>query len=277
MKNFIIILFASVVLFSCEDPFVLDSEQADPKIVIEGLVTNHPGYQSVKISRSTDFYSSGATPRVTDAVVTVSDDLGNLYSFVHNPNGVEDSAGIYIPQTPFVGSIGRTYTLRVQADGELYEAEDELYPVTTMDSLSYQINAEEEEDPEVEGRFYEALMFTKEPQDETNYYLFKFYRNDSLTFDSDTDIYFSDDQFLAENINGIGTPIFYSLHDVARVEMYSISRFGYVFFSDLNTLINNDGGMFGPIPATPRTNLSNGALGFFQVSAVDVGEITIEE
>ena len=34
--------------------------------------------------------------------------------------------------------------------------------------------------------------------------------------------------------------------------------------------------MFGPIPAPPRTNLSNDALGFFQVSAIHDKEAYIE-
>jgi hypothetical protein len=59
--------------------------------------------------------------------------------------------------------------------------------------------------------------------------------------------------------------------------MFSISRLGYVYFNDLSSLLNNDaGGMFGSVPAAPRTNLTNGALGFFQVSAVDISEIRVE-
>ena len=41
-------------------------------------------------------------------------------------------------------------------------------------------------------------------------------------------------------------------------------------------LINNDGGLFGSPPANVRTNLTNGALGFFQVSAMETREITVQ-
>jgi hypothetical protein len=147
-----------------------------------------------------------------------------------------------------------------------------------MDSLRYRINEDEQDDPKTEGKFYELLMYTKEPQDQVNFYLFKFYRNDSLLTYSDTDIYYSDDKYLAEKIDGVESPIFYAPSDKGRVEMYSLSRVGYVFYNDLSTLLNNDGGgMFGPIPSTPRTNLSNGALGFFQVSAMNSIEIIVEE
>lgn len=64
---------------------------------------------------------------------------------------------------------------------------------------------------------------------------------------------------------------------MARVEIYSLSRNGYVLYNDLFLILNSDGGgMFGAIPSSPRTNLTNGALGFFQVSAVNEKELLIE-
>jgi hypothetical protein len=162
-------------------------------------------------------------------------------------------------------------------DGVVYEAQDELHRVTSIDSLSYRVNEEEKEDPEDYGKFYEVLIYCKEPQDTKDYYLFKFYRNDSLQYDFDTDIYFADDETLGENIDGVSSPIFFAPGDWARCEIYSISREAFVFYSDLQSLLNNDGGLFSQPPANSRTNLSNGALGFFQASAMHVSEIEIKE
>jgi hypothetical protein len=271
------IAILSLLLTSCEETVKLDLGQTPSKITIEGLVTNRWDYQYVKVKRSADFYSDGKTPRVTDANVTVTDNLGNVYTFVHNPRNNSDSVGTYVPQVRFQGVVGRTYTLNVDVDGKTYTAKDQLFRVTTIDSLTYKVNDREAKDPEVKGRIYNVLLFTKEPRNEKNFYYFKFFRNDSLTYQNDTDIYFSDDEFLGEAIDGVESPIFYSKGDKSRVEMYSTSRVGYVYFNDLSNLLNNDaGGMFGPIPASPRSNLSNGALGFFQVSAVDISELTIE-
>lgn len=276
-KIFIFLISIPVLLTSCEEPYQLKQDAGDVKIVIEGLLTNDPSLQFVKVSRSADFYSSGHTPRVTDATVTVVDDLGTTIDYVHNPRNHQDSLGYYFPVNGFGGELGRTYKLAVNVDGALYEAEDELAPVTPIDSLAVRLDEEERADPEDAGRFYEVLIFATEPQDEDNFYLFKFYRNDTLAYDNDSDIYYSDDKLLAENIDGIPAPSFYAIDDVVRVEAYSLSRQGYVFYNDLSSLINNDsGGMFGPIPATPRTNLSNGALGFFQVSAVAMDDIIVE-
>jgi hypothetical protein len=248
-----------------------------PRVVIEGQVTNKSGYQYVKITRTSGFYESGESPAVEDAIVRVTDNIGNEFVFTHNPGGFADSAGYYKPEIPFKGEVGRTYNLSVSADGEAYEAVDSMYPVTSIDSLTSRISTDEEEDPKDFGRFYEVLMYAKEPQGTTDYYLFKFYRNDSLKVYNDTDIYYADDEVLGENIDGVSSPIYYKPGDIARVEMYSITREGYVFYNDLQSLLNSDGGLFSQPPTNSRSNLSNGALGFFQASAVETKEMAIKE
>lgn len=277
MKYIIIVLLPLFVLSSCDEPVRLDPKQSESRIIIEGQVTNKPGYQYVKVSRSGGFYETGRTPRITNAAVLVRDDLGNKFPFIHNPGNKTDSAGYYFPQNSFAGEIGRTYRLTVNVEEELYEAEDKLYSVTAVDSLSYQINEDEKEDPEDEGKFYEVVLYAKEPQDTKDYYLFKFYRNDSLKVYGDTEIYFADDEILGENIDGVASPIYFAPGDRARIEMYSISRTAFVFYTDLQNLLNSDGGLFSQPPSNSRTNLSNGALGFFQASALDISTIEIKE
>jgi len=278
MRTFIAIAASFFILTACEETIKLDLKQSEPKIVIEGLVTDVDGYQSVKITKSAPFYTGGPTPRITDAIVYVTDSDGQEIAFVHNPNSHADSSGIYVPAVPFVGVVGKSYTLHVEAEGKTYEAFDQLEPVIPMDSLKYKVDEDEKDDPEIAGKYYSVLMFAQEPQDQTNYYLFKFFRNDSLTYQNDTDIYFSDDKLLGESISGIESPIYYGINDKSRVEMFSLTRKGFVYFSDLSSLLNNDGGgMFGSIPAPPRTNISNGGLGFFQVSSLKMAEIILEE
>jgi hypothetical protein len=281
MKNIFILICIAVIFVSCEETVKLDLDQTQPTIVIEGLVTNRAGLQGVKVTKTADFYNTGSTPRITNALVSVKDDLGVEHIFVHNPRNVADSTGIYIPQDGFVGEIGRIYTLTVEAEGKTYQASDELFSVIEIDSMKYRLSDTtpdgEAFDPKEENKIYETLLFAKEPQDETNFYLFKFYRNDSLKYYDETDIYYSDDKLLAENIDGLASPVYYGLGDKAGVEGYSLTRAGYLFYNDLFSILNNDaGGMFGPIPASPRTNLSNGALGFFQVSAVNSISIVVE-
>jgi hypothetical protein len=278
MKNILLVILVSIIFFSCEKTITLDLKDMQSRIVIEGLVTNAPGKQYVKVTRSADFYATiDEIPAVENATVSVTDDLNNTIVFVHNPNNKPDSAGYYLPENPFTGEIGRTYTLRVDADGKTYTAKDKMFSVTSIDSLGIRINKDEKEDPKEKNKYYEVLVFAKEPQATKDYYLFKFYRNDSIKFDSNNDVYYSDDELLSENIDGVPSPNYYGVGDKATVEAYSLTRDGFVFYSDLSKLINNDGGLFGSPPANCRTNLTNGALGFFQVSALQNRTITITE
>lgn len=276
-KNISIAALIILVLVSCDEPVRLDVTQAESFVVIEGQVTNVAGRQYVKLSRTNGFYDTGRSPQITDASVIIRDDAGNEFSFVHNPNNYADSAGYYLPATAFTGEVGRTYSLFVTADNAQYEAQDKMSRVTSIDSLAYEINEDEEEDPKDSGKFYEVLLYAKEPQDTDDYYLFKFFRNDSLQVGEDDEIYVVDDVNLGENIDGIGSPIYFAPGDLARCEIYSLSRTAFIFYRDLQNLLNNDGGLFSQPPANTRTNLSNGAIGFFQASALHVREIEIKE
>jgi hypothetical protein len=270
-------LASALLLTACEETIDLELDQTASKIVIEGQVTDVADHNYVKVSRTVDFYSTGNAPRVTNATVRVEDNAGNSFSFVHYQGESPDSVGMYFPEATFAGEIGRVYKLTVDIEGQTYTAQDTLFRIVPIDKLESQLNEDEQADPEDPGRFYEVLLFVKEPQDTEDYYLFKFYRNGVLEYGSEIEIYFSDDKLLAENIDGIPTPIFYAKDDIARVEAYSLTRDAFIFYRDLQKLLNNDGGMFGTPPANPRSNLSNGAAGFFQVSAIQSDEITVVE
>jgi len=274
-KLYLIILL-SLIVQSCEQTILLDLKQAPTAIVVEATLTNENRIHRVKLTRTLDFYQSGSAPRVTNATVYITDDIGNRFDFIHNPDARASFNGFYFSESSFAGVIGRTYTLNIEVDNETYSASDELLRVTTIDSLSYRLFENNFFLPLPEGKEYEVLVYAKEPQETKDYYFFKFFRNDSLIYASATDIYFADDILLGESIDGLASPILYAKGDQARIEMFSLTRNGYLFYNDLFNLLNNDGGMFGSPPVNPRTNLSNNAMGFFQVSAVEKGSITIE-
>ncbi|MEM1407802.1 MAG: DUF4249 domain-containing protein [Bacteroidota bacterium] len=275
MKNILKALLVFLVVSSCEETIIIDSGQADPVIIVEGLITDQNQFHYVRVTRTVDFYDTVATEPITDALVFVQDSRSNFRGYSHNPSGSPDLNGYYISNEQFAGQVGVEYTVSVTVGDEVYTGKDLLNPVTAIDSLSVDIDEDEFEDPEDEGYFYEVLFYAKEPQDRKDFYLFKFYRNDSLLRDESTDIYFSDDDLLAEEINGVPTAGYYTIGDMAKVEMYSISRNGFLYYNDLTNLLLGDGGFFGSPPVNPRTNITNGGLGFFQASSVVMDEIFI--
>lgn len=278
MKNIKIYIFLGLmaILGACEETVRLDLEQTPPIVTIEGLVTNEEKRHFVKLSRSVDFYQGGVAPAIVNAVVTVSTKDGRVYQYAHNPENDPMLQGCYFSESPYLGEVGETYLLEVVIEEETYTAQDELMPVTSIDSLQYAIDEDEFEDPEDEGRFYEVLVYAKEPQERKDYYLVKFFRNGKEFFDAYEDIYYADDEIFGEDIAGLETPGFYAKGDTAGVAMLSITRNGFLYYNDLFNLLNNDGGMFTPPPVNPRTNLSGGALGYFQASAVSTASIVVD-
>lgn len=269
MKKILLAFLAAIAFFSCEKTIELDIAQADPVVVIEGLVTDHPDMQYVKISHSKPFGGPGSSPAVSGASVSVTDENGQVIVFA------EASPGYYTPVEPFAGKAGTTYGLSVKLDGQLYTAEEEMQFLLPLDSLSVREDPEEKADPEEEGRYYEVLIYGREPQATEDYYLFKFYRNDTLWNNDGSWIFAYDDTILGERIHDLPMPMYFAKDEHARLEMYAITQRAYRYYLDLNSNINNDGGMFSGQPANTRTNIEGGALGYFQASVLNTLELNV--
>ncbi|MCU0369418.1 MAG: DUF4249 domain-containing protein [Cyclobacteriaceae bacterium] len=265
------LLIFMFILLGCEETIILDIDQAPTRVVIEAVLTNRLKDQYVRVSRTADFYSTGTPEKVSNARVKVTSNDGEEFEYA------QISAGLYIPKIPFEGEIGKTYTLSVTVDNIVYTSTDELLRVAPIDSLGYRPFQGFDPNQDTEEDVYELLLYFKEPRETKDYYLFKFYRNDSLVYNTPNDIYVTSDEALAESINGFPSPVTYSLSDTARLEMFSLSRYGYIYYTDLTNLLFSDGGLFGPVPANPRSNFNNGALGFFQVSAVTTSTYILKE
>jgi hypothetical protein len=281
--RFMLVILIASILGSCDSPFDLNVDQAPTKVVIEGLITNELKQHYVRVSTTKEYGKSGTSPIVKNAIVEVADNQGNTFTFTHNETGESDIDGYYFSPV-FAGNIGSIYTMTVQLDGNSYSGSDKLLRVTSVDSLSVKINEDlrdvapedlpDDIDPD---EFYEVFFIAKEPQETKDYYLFKYYKNGEVLKDSDTEISFAEDTFVGEDIHDIATAGFFALEDSATVEFYSLTRKGFVYYTDMYNVLNNDGGMFGAVPSNPRTNLTGGALGYFQTSAVTRRSIIVKD
>lgn len=273
--NFFIVIIT--VFFACEETIILDTEQVKANLVVDAHLTNEEKIHVIELTQTVDFYFSEAPPAITTAEVTVTDiTAGKIYKFFHNPANEDGLDGFYFSQEAFQGYISHEYLLEIQWNNEIYEATEKMPSLEGIDSLKYRINPFEYNDPEKPGLYYELLLYAKEPQETEDYYYFEFFRNDSLLLDDATSIYFTDDKFLQEQIKDLPSPVYYAKDDIARLKMFSITREAFIFLSDLFNVMNNDSGMFSPPPANPRNNISNGALGYFMVSAVESATLEIK-
>ncbi len=278
LKNikYTLVALSTMLIIACDSPFELDAEQAPTQLVIEGLVTNEMSRHFILVTQTKNYGIPGAAPVVKDAQVEVSDNQGNTYNFIHNDTDDIAADGYYFSENEFAGQVGNAYTMTVSHGGKSYTGSDVLLRVTSVDSLTVKVDEDlRDRDPndEIPGldfdEFLEVFFFAQEPQETKDFYLFKYYKNGIILKDFESDMYFAEDTFVGEDIHDIATAGYFAENDTATVEFYSLTRQGYVYYTDLFNVLNNDGGMFGAVPSNPRTNLTGGALGYFQTSAVD--------
>ncbi len=284
MKNSFIPMIISLLLFSaCTEEIELDVNQSKEQLVIEGLLTDSLMRHQIIVKTSTGFYDNEKDPEISDAQVQVSEISPSGEGLII-PFFIENAkAGHYYPENPFAGKIGYTYKLQVVWKGIAYEAQDVMLPVTKIDSLQTEVVDPDEEISDAikdslgteTGPFYWIKFYAIEPADRVDYYNWRFFRNGVMKNEEGRFVFYASDEIVQENINGIFLPGVYTTGDTVKVEQFSLSRIGFLYYYDLESVINSDGGMFSPPPANPRTNLSNGALGFWQVSAVETIEYVV--
>ena len=273
---YIISILATLIFSACEEVINIDIDQAPAQLVIDGLITNEDTTHTLRITRSVAF-NDNSSEVVADAVVEVSDNLGNVFNYTHNPEGYDSLMGYYFSDQKFSGQEYAIYRLNVMVDNQSFTASDTLRPITTIDSLSIKIDDDAVNDSENEGKIYQVILYAKEPQETVDFYYFKFYRDGILDNDSDNsgNVYVFDDKVLGSSLDGLPSPVLFREGEVAGVEIYSLTREQFVYFTDLGNILNSDGGMFSPPPANPRSNISGGALGLFQVSGLNRASILI--
>jgi len=281
---FIIIL---TLLFSaCEKDINLDLQGTSPQLVVNGWITNTPanvpavsyfpspklgpitntsGY-IVKLTTTANYYASNNTPPVSGAIVIItgSDNPSVKDTLVETPAG----SGTYVGKSGQVGKPGVTYSLYIKYNNQTYTAHDLLDSIPPIDSASYTLNT---------GRGsktkYRITYYTHNIPG-NHYYLFKYYRNDSLLENTTTIDIAGTQYFVNPNAPELNTesPYLYKSSDFSYFELYSISDTLYNYYSQLSQQLSTSGPgggfatVFTTVPANVHGNISNGGLGFFQAS-----------
>ena len=258
-----VLLFLVVAFSSCEEVIDLPLKGADsPALIVEAELVDVAGYSFVKLGETLDYYDPKEEPKVSGAIVSVTDQNGNKMDFLEN----SEQKGLYLPQdSDYKGVVGNTYTLLIEYNGNTYTSESKIYRVGTIDSL--QIRFERETNFQDEG--YYMYFYAKEPQDTKDYYFWRNYTNDTLNYENVGDLIFASDEGIGENIDGLQFPFRYDAGDTVRLEQYSITKETYDYYNDLTNVVFNDGGLFSPPPVNPRTNIKGtNVLGIFMTSSM---------
>lgn len=257
-------LLLLIVLLStaCTKVINVDLNSADPKLIIEAVVSDNTSSQSVTLTKSVSFSESNSFPPVSGATVIISDNQGTIDTLA------ETEAGKYT-SSKITGKSGVTYSLYVRVEGKAYTAQStmpNLVPIETMAASELTFFGNK--------GYYPQVVF-RDPVSEPNYYRFVTKLNNKRTIGYNI----FNDKFSNGNLtnrilsivldDNIPDP---GIGDVYEVTMSCVDKGTYTYFYSLDQSQNGDTGA----PDNPVTNINGGALGYFSAQADQVKTDTIK-
>lgn len=265
------LIYTTLLIFlmasSCTERIDLTLDETYTRLVVDGGISNDTACYQVALTKTADYFYNEPAPRVVDATVRLSDGINSYVLHETDPS----VSGIYETDSTFSGIIGETYTLDIDLsepiDGETYySASCRMTQVARLDSIQLVLQP----DWGTDG-VWEIRVFAQEPGDEVNYYMFHYFRNDTLMTDSIWKVAVSDDKYINGNyINGLAAVyinnanFWETVHPGDRVtlRMSGITKEYYDFINQVKISGINIPFFTGP-PANVQGNVSNGGIGFF--------------
>ena len=278
MKSYIkiITVFTIAIFFSCEDVIDVDVQTAPERLTVEASLDWEKGTtgnnQTIKLSTSSAYFAENQNTPVTSATVKVTN-TNTLEEFIFT----NENNGNYTTAS-FNPIVDNTYNLEIVYNSETYIATENLKSVTNITRVKQ--SAEKGFNDEA----LEVNVYFNDPEEEENYYLFKYKEEGDLFFELE-DV---DDEF----INGNEVSWWYEKDedddqgefvagDKVEIEMYGISK---AYFNYIRTLIEQSEGvgLFGATPVALKgncinqTKTENYAHGFFRLTQVVKTNYTFE-
>ncbi|CAD7816114.1 hypothetical protein CHRY9390_03103 [Chryseobacterium aquaeductus] len=269
MKNICLLIISLFFFTNCEKEIDLDLDDRSGNIVIEANVTDQAGPYYVKITKSVAFTAGNTYPVVNNAVVILSDDNGQTETLNYIGEGFYETVN-------FTTAPGRTYTLKVTAEGKEFTAKSTMPQPVLLENL-------QQDSFEVAGELsYTLLPIFTDPSTLGNRYLFSYTLNSNpnKTFEA-----FSDNvnngsvnqrPLLLPNDDEDGISEKTKVGDIINVEMQCIDAAVYTYYTSLLEIIGGGGPGGGITPTNPPSNITNGALGYFSAHTVSKKSYVIQ-
>lgn len=250
MRNIRIIFFIGIICWGCQDVIEVDLEEGEKQLVVEANIdwkVNTKGEkQSVILSTTMPYFQKGDAPKVSGAIVSVTDEKGKVFSFTENSK----EKGVYQTNV-FSPTLSEEYTLHIEYKGQHYIAKDRMHSIPSELQI-HQINEGGIFGKEIEIRGY----FKDDSQKKNNFYLV---RIDSKRYKKPTYISLDGNLFTQNNLFFIYSSKEIKLRDTLQIRVYSISASYYDYINQLLSLAQGGTGK-GPFSTPPsgiRGNVIN--------------------
>jgi hypothetical protein len=297
--NQIFVLITLFLITSCIIQFIPETNENQEVLVVEGLVTDQYGVNTIKLSRSLPLGTKRNPVPLRNCTVEITDDLGKKY-FLN-----EKTPGNYStnPLT-FKGEIGRKYSLYIRTTDYTYRSvQMEILPVSPIDSVYYEKIAFR--DPDEQGAIAEGCQIyldTHDPENKCRYFRWDY--SETWEFhipysvanricwksSKSSSIYIKNTSVFQES-RVSKFPLNYISNKTDRlkvkysilVNQYSLNEDEYLFWEKLQSISDNVGNLYDVTPMAVPSNIycienpDEKVLGYFSVSAVSGKRIFIKD
>jgi len=264
-----LILIALFFSMGCEDVIQVDLNDAGPKLVVEGYISNEPGRSFFLVSRSTDFYQPNDVEAVSGAEIIITDDTGRVDTMFESTG----FPGLYV-NSNVAGQSGHSFMASVTVDGHTYFAETSMTRPILLDSLGveYQpgggVGTEEDEG-------YKLHVFFQDNPEIHDYARLKVWQNQIPI----SNYYLYDGKF--SDGNPIDYEYFLEVYqpgDTLTVNLLAMDADMYDYFLTLEEVMAGDdaGNISDATPANPNSNWSDNLLGYFGAFYSDIDTIIVQ-
>jgi hypothetical protein len=287
---------------SCIVQFLPEITEDQDILVVEGLITDQPGLQTIRISTSMPLGTRSTSKPLSGCNVRLSDDLGNSFSMN------EENEGTYLTGPSFQASVGRYYTLHIKTNASHHNLNYKsapmlMKPVPLIDSVYYErVVLERASDGYPSGEGCKIYLNTHDPENSCRFYRWEFTEtwefrlpyivsnktcwisnnSDNINIKATTSL--SEDKIERQPVSFItnGSDRLKILYSIL-VNQYSLNEEEYAYWEKLEHTVEQVGSLYDIIPASIPSNIecienpSENVLGYFSVSSVKSKRVFIKD
>jgi hypothetical protein len=259
-------VISAALLLSCEDVIQVELNNAAPRIVIEGSISNISDSVIVLMHRSTDYFTPSSITPVNDAEAVIVDTSGIPHPLINVADGIYALGNFHSAPGDVLGIV-------VTDAGVKYSATSTMPFLVNIESVFIDKNPDRPDEDRIN-------ILIKDPAEIANYYMIEVFRNDTLLNTGNHFILYSDKYFngktnyLQVTAGRLDIKTF-SPGDSVRVRLLNIDRTMYDYFDILRRITEDYQILSVASPANPPNNFDNGALGYFTAWSISEKTITV--
>lgn len=264
LLDILIPAFLLLLFSSCQKEIHIDLNSASPVLVITGNISDQNGPYYVNISKTVNYDELNVFPAVSNAIVVISDTLGN------NDTLKEQSPGLYKTDN-LHGTAGLKYKLSIIVNNSEYIAFSSMPIPVKIDTIkivkntglfgreSKRIEIVLHDPPGIQNYYHPALIINGKPAN---------------TFSVFSDNY-RDGKIITQTVRSDSSQNL-NAGDTVTVALCSVDKATFDYYRTVRQASSEGGEFLSPAPANPISNFNKGALGYFSAYSITYKSVIIK-